>query len=309
MTGAALSRRYYEEVFLPECRRQLPEALGHFAAGLVGEGSECFGFDDALSRDHSFGPRVCIWLDGEDCRRFASGLDALWRGLPDHFEGFARPRPRPQEGKRSGVFVVDEFYTGLLGVPDAPDRPEGWLAIPEPCLAAAVNGAVWCDGPGRFTAVRQRLLAHYPEDVLRYYLARQAALAAQTGQYNLPRALHRGEFLAAEDSKARFIHSVIAMTFLLNRTYRPFYKWAPRAMRALPLLGAALYDQVLALARAEDGREQVDLTEEICARLLAQLRALGYTAGRSDYLMDHLPDLMEGIRDPAVRTLGISLVC
>lgn len=307
MTGLELSRRYYEEVFLPECRKRLPAALGHFAAGLVGEGSECFGFDDELSRDHSFGPRLCIWLTREDCGCFAPDLNALWRGLPDTFMGCRRPDPAANEGQRSGVFSVDGFYRGLLGVPGVPASPLRWLAVEEPRLAAAVNGAVYTDGPGAFTAVRTGLLAYFPPDIIRYHLARHAALAAQTGQYNLLRACRRGETLAARDIRARFIQSAIAMVFLFNRTYRPFYKWAPRAMRALPLLGGEMYDKLLALADTREAGGQIALVEDVCARLLTELRAQGYTAGCSDYLMDHLPEIMEGIEAPEIRDRGISL--
>lgn len=308
MTGLSLSRRYYDEVFLPECRRLLPEAEGYFAAGLVGEGSECFGFDDRWSRDHSFGPRLCIWLTREDYDRFGAELEQLWRSLSDEFDGYKRPPEDPNEGKRSGVFTVEEFYLRLLGVPGVPTELRHWLAISEPSFAAAVNGQVYADSPGVFTTVRERLRAHYPADVTRYLLARNVAVAAQTGQYNLLRSHRHGEELAAATIRARFTQSVMAMVFLLNKTYRPFYKWAPRAMRELPVLGSHLYHKLLRLDSVRDVREQVELVEDICACLLVELQRQGYTAGHSDYLMDHLPEIMDRIEAPEIRERGVSLV-
>ena len=306
--GLELSRLYYSEVFLPECRKRFPSAEGHFAAGLVGEGSECFGYDDSLSQDHSFGLRLCIWLTQENYARWGPDLEALWLGLPQPFEGYQRTAADVREGKRSGVFRVDEFYRRLLGVPDAPNSTARWLAIPEPSLAAATNGEVYADGPGSFTAVRSRLLAHFPPDVTRYYLAQHAAIAAQTGQYNLLRAHRHGETLAADNIKARFIFSAIALVFLLNRTYRPFYKWAPRALRALPILGSPVHDRLAQLSGTQDIRRQIPLVEEVCAALLAEMRRQGYTAGQSDFLMDHLPEIMGNIKSPEIGDRGVSLV-
>ena len=308
MRGLALSRLYYHEVFLPACRRSLPRALGHFAVGLVGEGSECFGYDDDLSQDHSFGPRLCIWLTQEDCARWGQDLNALWLDLPDTFRGYQRPVSTVHEGQRSGVFTVDGFYRQLLGVADAPDKPSCWLAIAEPYFAAATNGEVYSDEPGQFTAVRKRLLAYFPDDVARYYMARHAAIAAQTGQYNLLRAHRRGEELAVSGIKARFIQSAIAMVFLLNRTYRPFYKWAPRAMRTLPVLGGTVHDKLLRLSKTSAVREQIALVEEVCACMLDEMRRQGYTAGQSDFLMDHLPEIIDGIASQEIRERGVSMV-
>lgn len=68
MKGMELSKAYFEEYGRPLIEQQLSQYKGYIAAGLVGEGSECFGFDDAFSTDHDFGPhfaygyqKVCIF--------------------------------------------------------------------------------------------------------------------------------------------------------------------------------------------------------------------------------------------------------
>lgn len=308
MRGLELSRLYYNEIFLPACRKRFPSAEGHFAAGLVGEGSECFGYDDEWSQDHSFGPRLCIWLTQEDYVCYSQDLSALWRDLPDMFMGYKRPAANVNEGKRSGVFSVGEFYRRNLGISGVPDGLHQWLAIREPYFAAATNGEVYSDEPGQFTAVRKKLLKYFPDDIIRYYLAQHAAIAAQTGQYNLLRAYRHGEELATYNIKARFTQSVIAIVFLLNKAYRPFYKWAPRAMRALPVLGGEIYDKLLKLSEIRDIKEQVALVEDVCTCILVEMREQGYTSGNSDYLMDHLPELMGEIKAQEIRERGISMV-
>ena len=50
MQGLELAKRYYEEVGRPMLERDFPELLPRLAAGLVGEGSECLGFDDGFRR-------------------------------------------------------------------------------------------------------------------------------------------------------------------------------------------------------------------------------------------------------------------
>ena len=79
MQGLELAKRYYEEVGRPMLERDFPELLPRLAAGLVGEGSECLGFDDAISQDHDFGAGFCLWFSAEDYNQYGNALqDAYW---------------------------------------------------------------------------------------------------------------------------------------------------------------------------------------------------------------------------------------
>jgi hypothetical protein len=59
--GVALARGFYEQAVRPIVERAFP-GLVHIAAR-IGRGSEVLGYDDEVSRDHDWGPRVelCCW--------------------------------------------------------------------------------------------------------------------------------------------------------------------------------------------------------------------------------------------------------
>ncbi|MFQ8842558.1 MAG: hypothetical protein ACLT76_14275 [Clostridium fessum] len=88
MQGLELAKRYYEEVGRPMLERDFPELLPRLAAGLVGEGSECLGFDDAISQDHDFGAGFCLWFSAEDYNQYGNALQDAYDRLPGSLQVF-----------------------------------------------------------------------------------------------------------------------------------------------------------------------------------------------------------------------------
>ena len=115
--GMTLSRRYFEEYGFPMLTAQFPEVLPFLAAGLCGSGSECFGYDDAVSRDHDFEPGFCLFLPDESVvdRRTAFLLERAYASLPSEFMGISRSRLQPAGGARHGVIRTSSFFLEKTG--------------------------------------------------------------------------------------------------------------------------------------------------------------------------------------------------
>ena len=194
-------------------------ALGavYYAAGLVGEGSECLGFDDEISRDHDWGPGFCLWLTEEDLAVHGKALREAYSALPREYLGVRRLRESEHSRGRVGVSSIPEFYGRFLGPKGPPETLTQWLTVSDQALSVCTNGRVFQDVPGEFTRVREKLLAGYPEDVRRKRLAAQCAKAAQAGQYNHPRCVSRGDGVAALRALGEFLDHAQAVVFLLIR--------------------------------------------------------------------------------------------
>ena len=105
--GLELSRKFYEECGKKLIASELADLEGQIAAGLVGEGSECFGLDDDISRDHDWGPAFCLWLPEDLLVANAERIEKALSGLPESFEGF-RGRMKPEE--RRAEYAKDITY-------------------------------------------------------------------------------------------------------------------------------------------------------------------------------------------------------
>lgn len=309
MNGLELSRAYYEQYGEPMLRERFPQLMPLLAAGLAGSGSECWGYDDEISRDHDFEPGFILFLPGEDVvdRRTAFALERAYAALPKEFMGVKRAMLAPVGGARHGVLRTADFFREKTGSVDGNLSLMEWLALPEYLLAEAVNGEIFADGLGEVTAIRDRL-RHRPADVRLKKLAGQLLLMGQSGQYNYRRCLLHGETGAAQLAVAEFVKSAMAAVFLLNDIYQPYYKWSFRAMRALPRLSitAELLEYLLTTDNEEEtASEKNAVMEGIAADIIGELQAQGLTQAVCGDLEKHAYSVNDRISDAQIRNLHI----
>ena len=156
-------------------------------------------------------------------------------------------------------------------------------------------------------------MGFYPEDVRLKKIAARCMGMAQAGQYNLLRSLRRGETATAMLAAARFSEQAISMTFLLNRRYMPFYKWAHRGVAQLPILGNETAACVTALAgvdwRLGPRAEAVagDIVESLCHDVAGRLRSDGLSDAEGDWLLDHGPSVQSRVETPELRRMSVML--
>jgi len=299
--GLPLSRGYWNAC-LPILQRGLAAHWTSCAFGLVGEGSECFGFDDSISQDHDWGPAFCVWVPRAEFPAVSDAIERTLEQCPATFQGYpARLLPSRRAG-RVGPFAIEAFYASFIGLDRPPQGWAEWRAIPEYALAACTNGEVFLDACGQFTAFREALCAYYPEELRRKKIAARCMIMAQAGQYNLPRSLCREALPAAMLSAARFAEAALSMVFLLNRRFMPFYKWAARMAGGLPVLGREaeeLTTQLASTSFADKNQSEraAAAVEAFCAAVADQLRREGLTEVDGAWLWALGPSIQKTIKD------------
>ena len=295
-----LSRLYYEKICKPVIEKEAEELTERIAVGLVGEGSECYRYDDEISRDHDFGPSCCFWLTKEDYRIYGGKLREILDSLPKSFMSFPALKISEWGGGRRGVLNTESFYRKFTGKENGPETLNEWRMIPETNLSIVTNGSVFSDPLGEFTKIRNRLLEYYPEDIRLDKIASRCMKIAQSGQYNLGRCLKRGEFVAARIAEAEFISESIHMIYLLNKKYMPFYKWMHKDMQFLPILGKEVHNLLNNLISIQNS-EKPETAEKICGLIINELKIQEISENKSDFLLDHGPDIQKKISDESLR--------
>lgn len=304
MKGLELARRLYFEKGAAMIREKFPQYEDKIAVGLAGRGSQCFGFDDDISRDHDFEPGFCLWLTDSDDEAIGVPLAREYRALL----GVASGKSSALGSAGVGVMRISDFYRPYTGTGKAPEIWQDWLYLPSHALAEAANGEIFRDDLGEFSRIRDAIANGMPEDIRRKKLASRLVFMAQSGQYNYSRCLRHGEEGAAVLALCEFVKNAAEAVYLLNRRHAPYYKWLLRGMRGLPRM-ATLADALDFLLTAENDSEgqklKAAVIEDICAETVKELRSQRLSCGNWDYLEKHAFDVQSHIENAQIRALHI----
>ena len=297
------SKAFYESAGKAMIEKHFPQYVERIAVGLVGEGSDCFGFDDEISSDHDYAPGFCMWLTEKDYQEIGAKLQKEYDQLTSS-EG--------RLGYRRGVFSINQFYSGIMEIAGDYENTLSvdYEACKEHLLATASNGQVFRDDLGVFTKIRNQILKYYPETVWRRKLAQCIHDFAQYAQSNYSRMMARKDTVTAMICVGKGVESALDLVYLLERTYAPYYKWKKKglensrlAKQIFPILEkiaenpsqAAVwegYRYSAASVHLEDAN--VALFEEVAKRILDEMVRQDLVSGNETFLEYYIPQILEG---------------
>ena len=308
MKGLEEARKFYEEAGAEMISRNFGDFENRIAVGLIGHGSECFGFDDQTSRDHDFETGFCIWLTKDDEEKIGFRLMRAYDKLVKSVNG--ERADRVVENGFQGVFVTGDFYRRYTGCDGAPKTWQDWLYTNSAYFAEATNGEVFRDDLGEFTKIRNEILHGMPEDVRIKKIGSCALKAAQSGQYNYARCLAHGEEGAAMLALFEFVTNAIELAFLLNRKHCPYYKWALRSMDGLDKF-AELKQPLEYLLTADNDKAgqsvKKAIVEDISLALANEINAQFDLGVEGGFLEPYAYAIQKRIKNSDIRNLHIVL--
>lgn len=304
--GAELARSFYEEVVGPELEGSWPGL--RYAAGRFGGGSDVLGLDDEVSRDHDWGLRLTVVLEG-DGPAAADVLDRLERALPAVHRG--HPTRFPLTGDtmarhRVEVVTVEELTTAHIGLPDPSLMTSlDWLALTGQAALDVTAGPVFHDSTAGLARVRAGL-AGYPDQVRRHVLAagwwrlgEELPLVGRCGQV--------GDEVGSRALAGRLAGAVLHMACVVAGVWAPYPKWLGATVTRLPQVRGVMDPLRDALAAGEWQGRQVALGRALGTLYRAQCEAGLPTADLDSPVRPFYERPFLGVADEVITVLADSL--
>jgi hypothetical protein len=236
--GLSLAESFYQEVVEPILTSNFPGL--QYSAALIGSGSEVLGFDTEMSTDHTWGPRMMLFLTTDDFGAKRESIRSIFcEQLPNTYRGYSTNFSEPglnDNGMQMlrpidpglvnhciETFTISGFFNSYLGV-DISKEPDiiDWLTLPQQKLRSIVAGKVFHDSLGLENA--RKRFSWYPQDA---WLFIMASIWERIGQeeHLMGRAGTAGDDVGSTIIAARLVRDIMRLVLLMEKEYPPYAKW------------------------------------------------------------------------------------
>jgi hypothetical protein len=307
--GLELCRRLYQKRGRP-LLQQL-DLLDVCAVGCIGSTSQNARLDDALSRDHCWGPYLYFVLDGAAFKAHSLMLQQAIESMPDEVDGqrwigYDGPEPRKTAVKEASHLLREQ--TGLQQPPSGDDE---WMRIVQRTgylggrwteqLFHAARGAIFHGD--WFRTVWKAWTSFVPPEVKLSLLSRSAFRLWNAGpEYNMERLIRRGDRIGMRLCVARFIDEAMEFGFTLNGQFTPSFKWRGALFERLPAPSDGTKSAIGALAAETDPSAMLSCAASVVSDIKDLLRAeYGVECDTAAPLSMYAQALRRSIRSDSVR--------
>lgn len=247
MKGLELSRAYYHEVIKNILLEHYPN-LKHTAC-FIGYGSDVIGYDNDMSRDHMWGPRLVLFISKEDIELKDELSRCFSKKLPYEFKGFSTNFSVPNMDDH-GVRHMTKIASGCVNHMIEIETIEAymknylnldvfksltyreWLTVHEHRLLAITSGDVFHDDLD-LISIRERL-AYYPDDI-RWYVMASLWHGISEEEAFIGRCGDMEDELGSRLIAGRIVQNIMRFCFCAEKQYAPYSKWFGTAFKKLSI--------------------------------------------------------------------------
>lgn len=296
MKGMELSYKFYKEVLEEKFL-----ALGvKYACGLFGYGSECYGYDDNISKDHDFSVMPVILLSSENYIKYKEQFIKIIESLDDTYQGYKLIDETVWGKNRRGVLDLSSFVYSFLGSDNGPTENMEYRNIPQYLLSSFTNGKIFYDSDGTITKLREKYM-FYPRDVAFNMMATRC-MNINSAQINYERMVKRHEVVAMYEAMSLFIQNAIELYFLINKRYSPYYKWHHRMLKKIDENAYKMIEDLVDPSLSTN--DKINKMDKIVNDLIDKLEENDIVVRVADFIGYYGDVIQSRIKDEKIKALG-----
>lgn len=237
--GIELNKNYYFDIVKPIISKFDKNLV--YSATFSGFGSDVIGYDNETSMDHNWGPRLQIYINGEDFHikdelssYLSKNLPLEYMGFPTNYSDPAVDGTRAMKHISSGevrhlieIFNIDSYIGSHY---EGDDFWEG----SEQTLFEVISGEVFHDGLNKLINYRNKLM-YFPNNIRKEKLSYYWDLISEEEAF-IGRAVENEDYIGLKLITARITKYLLKICFVLNRKYVPYSKWFTLVFKSLGLV-------------------------------------------------------------------------